>query len=195
MDGRKIKDKAMQSHHTFSSSFSQASSHSFGFSSGGKPAPSASGEFNKMMGTPKSNPITSLRVTKSDPLLYFLVLQLEDLTIIAWALIFEKAIWLAYSFFSDAEPKQLHQVQNSNSWATQKIFEKLCTYSSIYIHTDTHAHDIQPSKNIWKKNPFKNKWVYSYQTGRHVKLAIWILYDECIWIDVRLKYFLKEVEG
>lgn len=45
----------MQSHHTFSSSFSQVSSHSFGFSSGGKPAALASNEPMKRPETPRAN--------------------------------------------------------------------------------------------------------------------------------------------
>lgn len=51
----------MQSHHTFSSSLSQVSSHSFGFSSGGKPAPFASNKPMKKPETPKANPRKSLR--------------------------------------------------------------------------------------------------------------------------------------
>ena len=54
--GKEANKGTMQSHHTFSSSFSQMSSHSFGFSSGGKPAPLASNEPMKRPETPRDNP-------------------------------------------------------------------------------------------------------------------------------------------
>jgi len=54
--GKEANKGTMQSHHTFSSSFSQMSSHSFGFSSGGKPAPLASNEPMKRPEIPRANP-------------------------------------------------------------------------------------------------------------------------------------------